>query len=72
MIFMPGMSGIERTKIIKTSWPKVKVMAMFAGLENRMPREKALMAAREIGADAQLKKPVQSKELLEITEALVG
>jgi DNA-binding response OmpR family regulator len=71
-IFMPGMGGIEGTKIIKTTWPKVKVLAMSAGLEDRMPREKALMAAREIGADAQLKKPFQSNELLEMTEALVG
>ncbi len=71
-IFMPGMGGIEGTQIIKRKWPNVKVLAMSAGLENRMPWDKALRAAREIGADAQLKKPFMGGELLEMTEALIA
>ncbi len=70
-IFMPGMGGIEGTRIIKTNWPRVKVVAMSAGLDARMTPSKALMAARVTGADADIPKPFEAEALISIVERLV-
>ncbi len=71
-IFMPGMGGIEGTRRIKASWPRVKVVAMSAGLEDRMSGPKALLAARVTGADADLAKPFEPETLVKIVDALVA
>ena len=70
-IFMPGMGGIEGTRIIKANWPRVKVIAMSAGLDARMTPTKALMAARVTGADADIPKPFEAEALISIVERLV-
>ena len=56
-IFMPGMGGLEGIKLIKSSWPQVRVLAMSAGLETRVSPERATSAAVRAGADAEIQKP---------------
>ncbi len=71
-IFMPGMGGIEGIKRIKTTWPRVKVIAMSAGLEMRLPTEKALLAAKVVGADGQLPKPFDDSLLTTMAGTLLS
>ncbi len=56
-IFMPGIGGLEGIKRIKRSWPSVKVLAMSAGLGERISPERAVSAALQAGADAEISKP---------------
>lgn len=56
-IFMPGVGGIEAIRGIKTNWPKVKILAMSGGIDQAMASDKALEAARKVGADGVLAKP---------------
>lgn len=70
-IFMPGMAGFKGMRMIKKVWPKVKIIAMSAGIENKVSDDEVLNAARTIGADAQIKKPFSSEDLLELTEMLL-
>ncbi|ESQ83215.1 hypothetical protein AEAC466_13265 [Asticcacaulis sp. AC466] len=63
-IFMPGMGGLEGIKIIKGTWPKVRVLAMSAGLGERVTSERATSAAVRAGADAEIRKPFQPHELM--------
>jgi DNA-binding NarL/FixJ family response regulator len=55
---MPGMNGLEATRLIKKQWPEIKVivLSMYAAYQ-----EKALTA----GADAFLVKGCSVKELLD-------
>jgi DNA-binding NtrC family response regulator len=66
-IFMPGMGGVAGIKIIKSAWPKVKVLAMSAGLETRIQSERATYAAVMAGADAEISKPFTPAQLIDIT-----
>jgi CheY-like chemotaxis protein len=66
-IFMPGMGGLAGIKIIKSTWPHVKVLAMSAGLETRITSERATYAAVRHGADAELHKPFTPAQLIDIT-----
>ena len=63
-IFMPGMGGVEGIKRIKTTWPRVKVLAMSAGLGERISSERATSAAVRAGADAEIHKPFTAMELI--------
>lgn len=69
-VFMPGMGGLKGMRTIKQTWPKVKVIAMSAGLEARVSETDALNATRKIGADAQLIKPFTAETLKEVVDAL--
>lgn len=71
-IFMPGMGGLEGIRIIKTTWPKVKVMAMSAGLNARITSEKATSAAVRVGADAEIHKPFTPAQLINLTIELMA
>lgn len=70
-IFMPGMAGFKGMRMIKKIWPQVKIIAMSAGIENKVSGEDVLNAARTIGADAQIKKPFTCEELLDLTDMLL-
>ena len=70
-IFMPGMGGIEGIRRIRASWPHIKIIAMSAGLDERMTADKALMASRFVGADAQLNKPFTPEQLIELAQQLL-
>ncbi len=65
-IFMPGMGGLEGIKRIKAVWPKVKVVAMSAGLNERLTSERATSAAVRAGADAEIAKPFTPQALMNI------
>jgi CheY-like chemotaxis protein len=65
-IFMPGMGGLEGIKRIKAVWPKVRVVAMSAGLSERVSSERATSAAVRAGADAEIQKPFTPQALMNI------
>jgi len=71
-IFMPGMGGVQGIKIIKSTWPKVKVLAMSAGLTTRVSSQKATSAAVKVGADAEIQKPFTPGELISLTLELMA
>jgi DNA-binding response OmpR family regulator len=70
-IFMPGMAGFKGMRMIKKVWPKVKIIAMSSGIENKVSGDDVLNAARTIGADAQIKKPFTSKDLLDLVDMML-
>lgn len=63
-IFMPGMGGLKGIKILKATWPTVKVLAMSAGLGARITSENAISAAVKAGADAEIRKPFTHIQLM--------
>jgi CheY-like chemotaxis protein len=71
-IFMPGMGGIEGIQIIKSTWPKVAIVAMSAGSDNRVGNAQALSAAKYMGADALLPKPFSATDLTYLIEAMLS
>ena len=71
-IFMPGMGGIEGIQIIKSTWPKVAVVAMSAGSDNRVDNAQVLSAAKYMGADALLPKPFTAPDLTFLVDAVLG
>lgn len=66
-IFMPGKEGMETIQAFKSEWPSVRVIAMSGGGE--VAKGSYLEAARQIGADAILRKPFTLENL---REALAG
>ncbi len=62
-IFMPGMGGLKGMKSIKATWPRVKILAMSAGIEDRVSDTDALNATRRLGVDAQISKPFSADDL---------
>lgn len=70
-VFMPGMGGLKGMRTIRTTWPKVSLLAMSAGLENHVSNDEALNATRRIGVDGQIRKPFTPDELLEVTKVLL-
>jgi len=61
-IFMPGIGGIKAIEAVKQIFPKTVVFAMSGGAEG-MGKDKALLAASKIGADAVLMKPFSAEVL---------
>lgn len=70
-VFMPGMGGFAGMRTIKTTWPKVRIISMSGGLEAKVSEQDALNATRRIGADAQIRKPFDAQDLLQVTAALL-
>ncbi len=71
-IFMPGMGGLEGIKIIRGTWPHVKILAMSAGLDTRITPERATSAAVRAGADAEISKPFTPAHLVNLTLAMMA
>ncbi len=71
-IFMPGMGGIEGIQIIKSTWPKVAIIAMSAGSDQRVDNSHVLAAAQYMGADALLPKPFEAVDMTYLVEALLS
>jgi hypothetical protein len=63
---MPGASGFDICRQVKTAHPKVPVLLLVGTFELFDEEE-----ARTAGADAHLKKPFDSQELLQMVEGLV-
>ncbi len=62
-IFMPGLGGIEGIARVREIWPDAKIIAISGGWEG-MDKEKALQAAKRVGADFALAKPFMEEDLL--------
>ena len=58
-IFMEGMGGIAGIKILKEKFPKLPVVAISGGWAELDPDD-AIAAARKIGADAGVRKPISA------------
>ena len=71
-VFMPGMGGLKGMRMIKDTWPKVKILSMSAGMDGRISETEALDATRRIGADAQITKPFAAEDLVEVSALLLG
>ena len=71
-LFMDGMGGIEGIAEIGSLNKDIPIIATSAGFKD-MPPEKALLAAKKIGATATLPKPFTPDELGRmVTEVLGG
>ena len=66
-VHMPGADGYEICRSSKQSYPEVPVLLLVGTFE---PFEED--AAADAGADAHLKKPFDSQELMKLVESLVG
>jgi DNA-binding response OmpR family regulator len=66
-VHMPGASGYEVCRQVKAAHPGVPVLLLVGTFELFEEEE-----ARTAGADAHLKKPFDSQELLQMVEGLVG
>lgn len=71
-IFMPGMGGIEGIQIIKSTWPEVSIVAMSAGVEQKVANTQVLSAARHMGAHALLPKPFTASDIVGLVEAVLS
>jgi CheY-like chemotaxis protein len=70
-MLMPERDGIETIRDLRSRWPGVKLIAVSAGSRGLEPNL-LLRAARAMGADASLEKPVESGSLLRLIESLLG
>ena len=71
-VFMPGMGGLKGMRMIKDTWPRVKILSMSAGVDGKVSEAEALDATRRIGADAQITKPFAPEDLVEVSALLLG
>jgi len=70
-IFMDGMGGIEGIKKMRALAPDIPVIAMSAGYKKMEP-EKALEAAKKIGAAGALAKPIDPDNLVAVLEVFLS
>ncbi|ESQ86580.1 histidine kinase [Asticcacaulis sp. AC460] len=70
-VFMPGMGGLKGMRSIRSTWPKVRLISMSAGMENKVSSLEALNASRRIGVHGQICKPFTKEDLLEVVEAVL-
>jgi len=71
-IFMPGMGGLQGIRVIKSTWHNVRILAMSAGLDERVSSDRATSAALAAGADAEIRKPFKAVELINTTLSLMA
>lgn len=71
-VFMPGMGGLKGMRTIKSTWPRVSIISMSAGIEDKVSEAEALNATRKFGADGQIAKPFAPSDLVELTGLLLG
>lgn len=71
-IFMPGMGGIEGISRIRMAWPHIHVIAMSAGMENKVDAHAVLAASRHVGAVAQLPKPFVMQDLIHVVALVLS
>ena len=71
-IFMPGMGGIEGISRIRAQWPHIHVIAMSAGMENKLDAHTVLAASKHVGAVAQLPKPFVMEDLIHIVALVLS
>jgi len=71
-IFMPGMGGIEGITRIRADWPHIHVIAISAGIENKVDSKTVLAASKHVGAIEQLPKPFDMMELIHLVAKVLG
>jgi CheY-like chemotaxis protein len=70
-MLMPERDGIETIRDLRARWPGVKLIAVSAGSRGLEP-DLLLRAAKVMGADATLQKPVEHDALLKLVKTLLG
>jgi CheY-like chemotaxis protein len=70
-MLMPERDGIETIRDLRQRWPGVKLIAVSAGSRGLDP-SLLLRAAKAMGADAALEKPVDHAALLQLVASLLG
>lgn len=70
-MLMPERDGIETIRDLRSRWPGVKLLAVSAGSKGLEPNL-LLRAARAMGADAVLEKPVEHDVLVKLVAKLLG
>ena len=70
-MLMPERDGIETIRDLRQRWPGVKLIAVSAGSRGLDP-SLLLRAAKAMGADAALHKPIDHPTLLKLVGSLLG
>jgi CheY-like chemotaxis protein len=70
-MLMPERDGIETIGDLQSRWPKIKVIAVSAGGKSLEP-DLLLRAAKALGADATLTKPLVREAFVDLVRQLVG
>jgi CheY-like chemotaxis protein len=70
-MLMPERDGIETIGDLQARWPNIKVIAVSAGARGLEP-DLLLRAAKALGADATLSKPVERAPFVALVRQLVG
>jgi len=70
-IFMEGMGGLDGITKMRASRAEVPIIAMSAGY-NDMTADKALKAAKMIGASGVLAKPFDAKQMLSAVDVFLN
>jgi CheY-like chemotaxis protein len=70
-MLMPERDGIETIGDLQSRWPRIKVIAVSAGGRNLEP-DLLLRAAKALGADATLPKPLDREAFVGLVRRLVG
>jgi len=73
-IFMPGLDGLELIRRVRAQQPSVRIIAISAGWSraSTVDAPDVLDDARELGADATLRKPINVGDLIETVRRLSG
>lgn len=70
-MLMPERDGIETIGDLQSRWPSIKVIAVSAGGKSLEP-DLLLRAAKALGADATLSKPLERAAFIDLVSRLVG
>ena len=70
-MLMPERDGLETIADLRARWPAVKVVAVSAGARN-LDANLLLRAAKALGADAVMEKPVKPTAFLELVASLLA
>jgi CheY-like chemotaxis protein len=70
-MLMPERDGLETIVDMRKRWPDVKVIAVSAGARN-LDANLLLRAAKALGADAIMEKPVKPMAFLELARSLLA
>jgi CheY-like chemotaxis protein len=70
-MLMPERDGIETIGDLQARWPKLKVIAVSAGARGLEPGL-LLRAAKALGADATLAKPLEREAFVELVRQLLA
>ena len=70
-MLMPNRDGIETLGDLRRRWPRVKVIMVSAGAR-LLDADALLGAARALGADATLGKPLQKAPFLALVSTVLG